>query len=37
MHSTVEVVDLDDVEQCIDWLTAFARSIQADDVFSATV
>jgi endoglucanase len=37
MHSTVEVVDLDDVEQCIDWLTAFARSIQADDVFAATV
>jgi len=37
MHSTVEVVDLGDVEQCIDWLTAFARSIQADDVFAATL
>lgn len=34
MHSTVEVVDLDDVQQCIDWLTAFARSIQPDDVFT---
>jgi endoglucanase len=34
MHSTVEVVDLGDVQQCIDWLTAFARSIQPDDVFT---
>jgi endoglucanase len=34
MHSTVEVVDLRDVEQCIDLLTAFARSIEADDVFT---
>ncbi len=34
MHSTVEVVDLGDVQQCVDWLTAFARSIQPDDVFT---
>jgi endoglucanase len=34
MHSTVEVVDLGDVQQCIDWLTAFARSIQPNDVFT---
>jgi len=37
MHSTVEVVDLGDVEQCIEWLTAFARSIQADDTFGTTL
>ncbi len=34
MHSPVEIVDLGDVQQCIDWLTAFARSIQPDDVFT---
>lgn len=34
MHSTVEVVDLGDVQQCIDWLTAFAHAIEPDDVFT---
>jgi endoglucanase len=34
MHSTVEVVDLEDVEHCIQLLTAFARSIREDDVFT---
>ena len=37
MHSTVETVDLEDVERCISLLTAFARSIQADDVFRAEI
>lgn len=37
MHSPVETVDLDDVEACITLLTAFARSIQADDAFRATL
>ena len=34
MHSTVEVVDLRDVEQCIQLLTAFAKSIQEEETFS---
>ena len=37
MHSTVEVVDLGDVEQCIDLFAAFARSIQEDDVFTTVL
>lgn len=37
MHTTVEVIDLKDVEQCITWLVAFARSIQQDDVFAVTM
>ena len=35
MHSPVETVDLEDVERCIDLLTAFTRSIKKDDVFRA--
>ena len=37
MHSTVEVVDLGDVQQCIDLLVAFARSIREDDSFTVDV
>ena len=37
MHSTVEVVDLGDVEQCINLLVAFARSIREDDSFTVDV
>lgn len=37
MHSTVEVVDLKDVEQCIALLAAFARSIRAEDDFRVRV
>ena len=37
MHSTVETVDLDDVERTIRLMTAFARSIQDDDAFAAQV
>lgn len=33
MHSTVEMVDLGDVEQCITLLTAFARSVKSADAF----
>ncbi len=33
MHSTVEVVDTDDIEQCVQLLTAFVRSLDADDEF----
>ena len=35
MHSTVEVVDLRDVEKCVDWLVAFCESIEAGDEFRA--
>lgn len=34
MHTTVEVVDLGDVEACIRLLTAFVRSLGADDDFA---
>ena len=37
MHSTVETVDLADVLHTIDLLTAFARSLKADDVFSNSI
>ncbi len=37
MHSTVEVVDLGDVEQCIRLLVAFARSLGPDDAFAVTI
>ncbi len=37
MHSTVETVDLDDVQACIDLLTAFARSVQEGDDFRVAV
>ncbi len=37
MHSTVEVVDLKDVERCIDLLTAFARSLRTGDAFRVEV
>lgn len=33
MHSTVETVDLDDVEKCIRLLTAFACSVRREDTF----
>lgn len=33
MHSTVEVVDTEDIEQCVDLLVAFAHSLDADDSF----
>ena len=34
MHSVVEVVDLGDVEQVIDVLVAFVRSLKAGDDFA---
>jgi endoglucanase len=37
MHSTVETVDLGDVEHAIRLMTAFARSITADDSFAADI
>jgi endoglucanase len=37
MHSTVEVVDTEDIEQCVQLLTAFARSLEADDAFGVTL
>ncbi len=37
MHSTIETVALEDVERCIELLTAFARSIKEDDVFRAEI
>ncbi len=37
MHSTVEMVDLDDVDRCVRLLAAFARSVAADDVFRAEI
>ncbi len=33
MHSTVETVDLSDVDRCVDLLTAFALSVAGDDRF----
>ena len=37
MHSTVEVVDTGDIEQCIRLFVAFARSLQPDDAFRVTL
>jgi endoglucanase len=37
MHSTIETVDLADVQHTIDLLTAFARSLKADDAFSNNI
>ncbi|HET6569654.1 MAG TPA: M42 family metallopeptidase [Rhodothermales bacterium] len=37
MHSTVEMVDLEDVERCIRLLTAFARSVQPGDTFRVEI
>jgi endoglucanase len=37
MHSTVETVDLADVEHAVCLMTAFARSITADDAFRADI
>lgn len=37
MHSTVETVDLGDVEHAIRLMTAFARSISVDDSFRADI
>ena len=34
MHSTVETVDLGDVEATVRLLTAFVRSVRTDDVFT---
>ena len=34
MHSTVEVVDLRDVEQCVELLTAFVHAVQPDEEFT---
>lgn len=35
MHSTVEVVDTDDVAQCIDWLVAFINDLSPDTTFGS--
>ena len=37
MHSTVETVDLADVEATVALLTAFVRSVRADDVFRTRI
>ena len=37
MHSTVEMVDLADVERCIDLLTAFAEAVRKQDVFRVEI
>ena len=37
MHSTVETVDLDDVERTVRLLTAFVRSVRADDTFRTAI
>ena len=37
MHSTIETVDLGDVEHTVRLMTAFARSISADDAFCADI
>jgi endoglucanase len=37
MHSTIETVDLGDVEHAVRLMTAFARSISADDRFAADI
>ena len=37
MHSTIETVDLKDVEECIKLLTAFVRSVGVDDKFQVEV
>lgn len=37
MHSTVEVVDTEDIEQCIQLLTAFVRSLDVDDDFGVSL
>ncbi|WP_022835114.1 M42 family metallopeptidase [Salisaeta longa] len=35
MHSTVEVVDTEDIDRCIDLLTAFARALTPTDTFDS--
>ena len=37
MHSTVEVVDTEDIEQCVQLLTAFARSLDEEDSFGVSL
>jgi endoglucanase len=37
MHSTVEMVDVDDIEKVIALMTAFVRSIQAKDSFMVVI
>lgn len=35
MHSTVEVVDTEDIEQCISWLVAFVNALEDDTTFNS--
>jgi endoglucanase len=35
MHSTVEVADTGDIEQCINWLVAFVNDLEADAAFDS--
>jgi endoglucanase len=35
MHSTVEVADIGDIEQCINWLVAFVNDLDADAAFDS--
>ena len=37
MHSTVEVVDTEDIEKCVRLLTAFARSLDVEDAFGVSL
>jgi len=37
MHSTVEVVDKEDIQQCVDLLAAFVRSLDSDDTFTVSL
>jgi endoglucanase len=37
MHSTVEVVDTEDIEQCVRLLTAFARSLDPEESFGVSL
>lgn len=37
MHSTIETVDIEDVEKCVRLLTAFARSVGPEDTFKVTL
>jgi putative aminopeptidase FrvX len=37
MHSTVEMADLRDLTKAVDWLTAFAQSVKANEEFKVKV
>ncbi|MEM7602096.1 MAG: M20/M25/M40 family metallo-hydrolase [Verrucomicrobiota bacterium] len=37
MHSIVEMADFDDVEQVIELMTAFVRSVQSDETFAVEI